>query len=461
MTTREPEPQPAYLSAYAPAVERISRLDPGQVALLEVVTGGGKSRVLAAAVAAFLDRKPESRALIVTHSLTITQQAEAIEAYRTSVTLIRDKEEMQEWLYHPTTPTNRVVVVTESLIGSTAEAALLDAGFSLSVFADAGPHLLGFAEALSAGGSAVVLIGHSGGFDATWQIRNKFAHATPLPAPLLQDLIDAEPHAPVHRVGFSVEERERDIIAETVALMSDMPSSAAERLQTAALSSRAALSAALVSVRLNHREPNALNRNRSPRPLRTEPGTILSDEEVLQRSDEAVDARLSLPADRVDAILDAIDDLGGDHKLITLARIVADTASANDDLVLFVQNSATARYVEQFLTEHVSGVLPTLWKKSPPREPHQLSLLDDRDVLIVTDRDLVYMGAPLHNCTHVWFDVPSTPRHGRRRAGLRSPGASMLYVLIAEPPLLDEPSRFSRAGLPLPPAAPPSPAKER
>ncbi|MFI5998282.1 DEAD/DEAH box helicase family protein [Streptomyces sp. NPDC051362] len=452
---RDPEAEPTYLPAFAPVVDHIAKLGPGQVVLLEIAAGAGKTRVMAAAVSAFLDREPGRRALIVTHSLTITQQAAAIEAYRTSVTLIRDKEEMRAWLYHPDTPTNRVVVVTESLIGSTAAAALLDSGFGLTVFADTDPRFIDFAATLSVHGSAVVLIGHPANFRATQQARNSLVHATVLPTPSLQDLVEPPPHAPVRRVGFPVGHRERDTITEAVALVPETDSEVGKWLRTAALSSRAALSAALVSLRMGRREPSAMKRDHPGRTLPTNSGALLSDEQVLHRTSEAPDVLSNLPASRLDAILDVIDDLGEDRKLLTLARLLTEVENVWDTLVLFVQNSATARYVEQFLTDHVSGVQPTLWTKSHRIDLQQRSLFDDRYVLIVTDRDLVYLGDPLTDCTYVWFDVPSTPRHGRRRISLSDSGGGLLYVLMAEPPLLDEPSRLHHAGLPHP-AAPPS-----
>lgn len=457
MTMREPESDPAYLPAYAPAVDRISRLDPGQVVFLEVATGAGKTRVMAAAVTAFLDRKPERRALIVTHSLTITQQARAIGAYGTSVTLIRDKEEMRAWLYHPNTPMSRVVVVTESLTGSTAAAALLDAGFGLTVFADPSSDLIDLADTLSAHGSAVLLVGHSANINALRQIRNWLARAAALPTPALHEVIDPTPQAPVRWIGFPVGYRERDLVAEAMALASGTSSEVAETLRTAALSSRAALSASLVSLRLSHREPSTLKRDRPARTSNSNSGSVLADEDVLHRASEAADVLSSLPADRVDAILDAVDDLGEDRKLLALARTLTETASAEDTLVLFVQNAATARYVEQFLKDQVSGVRPILWTKTHRGELHQRSLFDECDVFIVADRDLVYLGDPLSR-TCLWFDVPSTSQHGRRRISLRDSGTSPLLVLVAEPPLLDEPARLHHIGL-LRPSATPHPVE--
>ncbi|MGW2544339.1 DEAD/DEAH box helicase family protein [Kitasatospora sp. NPDC001574] len=434
---------------HAPAVKTISELQAGQVVQIYVPTGTGKTRFLAAAAEAFIKRNPHARVLMVTHSLRVAQQADTLAEQRIEAALIRDQDEMRAWLFHSAGSSAPVLVVAQNLIGSTAEAALLEIGFGLVVLDDAAMYLTAVARLITAGKSAVVVTGNPSALGqaalALQDIKMRRIHAPSLADAAIAGVANT---LKVETVPYQVGTAERTLIDDVVHFLAQRSPSASRQTLRAAASSRAAFTAALLQPRL---ERLGVSGTRGSRAERMHGETDSQDHYPAQEGQDALfgsELMPKIPDTVVDSFLDRVDDLEVDGKLLALLKILDGETDGGRGSILFVQSPATAAYAEQFLTANVADAVCLRLDSLQRDNPDQMSIFGGKEIFIVSDNDLPYLRRLSANYHKIWFDLPASTAHGQQRQRFSKVETGFVPLLWADPPLLT-PEEFEGFGIQL------------
>ncbi|GAA1311755.1 hypothetical protein Psi02_72330 [Planotetraspora silvatica] len=444
--------QSSHAKLYRPVINAIAGLGLGECAILYAPVGSGKSRTLASSIIAFLEENPRATILFVTDTPFVTQQARLLGEYKVAATMLRDRRELRNWMYHSSFDKGGVLIIANNLLRTSLLGALQGREFDLAIIDSFLPYRDKREFVLLTRAPRLVLVTQIHQSDPAKVLPEYFnvRHLLNIPS-----VADEEGGTLIQRtlLLYQISEPERKLITEGFQYFSRLRGEPMPTVRRAAESSRAAFSAALLASQYRRVAPGAHRILDRPRPMTIdEPAGSVAFEALEQRGAEeeslvpAWGISPPAPEDQVDVLLDRFDDLEDDNKLAVTLTFVGREIRDGRRIVISTQDSATADYVREYLDTNLPDVDIDTPRRNGDSATDTYLASSQSEVIVITDSDLAYLAEAPTGYVHLWFDPPSSNLHGQRRLEFVGVGGGVVYALMARPPFLNEAQDFAPFG---------------